>query len=66
MIIGNMVITRGKGVVEITLNTFNKGAPHAIFTDRELPELIAALRATQPVRKAPVIVQDDEAWRDLI
>lgn len=66
MIIGNMVITRGKGVVEITLNTFNKGMPHAVFTDREIPEVIAAFRAVQPVRKAPAVIEDDESWRDLI
>ena len=61
-IIGNLsLVTRGE-LVELTLNTYHKGRPYALFKRSDLPEVAAWLLA----HGKPAPEADDDDWRDLI
>lgn len=54
MTVGNVTVSdRDAAHVELTLNTFRAGQPHAIFLRRELPGLIELLKSHVAAPEAP-------------
>jgi hypothetical protein len=56
--VGNLLIADGDGVVTLTLNTYHRGQPYALFTKGELPTLIAELQKLVKSASAPNEFED--------
>lgn len=60
MILGNLEITSGNGVVTLKLNTYREGRPLAVFTPREIEKLVQVLQGHLPKMKLIEPSEDDE------
>lgn len=63
---GNLIITQRDRVVELTLNTFIKGRPYALFGYEEIPLLIKLLQEHSRPPSTPAPAAEDDDWKDLI